>query len=131
LRRWAPRQPSPELRRRIFRQVAAPEASPRNLVADFSQWLVPAFGCFLLVAGTLTSRYPAHAVLPIGATNFLSAETGNGYTEMVIASGADHSDKNSLPAPRLEWTFGGRSSAANPAARAGVGLVSYTNQIIQ
>ena len=95
-------------------------------LTDFTQWLVPVFGCFLLVVGTLSTRYPAHVVLTFSATNFL-AEHGAAYSEMVLASGAEHSDKNALPVPRLEWSFGGRSSTADLVGAP----TSYTNKINQ
>src|SRR5262245_47910711 len=110
LRRWTPRQPSPELRQRIF-GVPPRAATPPIRFADFTQWLVPVFGCFLLVVGTLSSRYPSHEAFPLAAaTNMLLSENSAAYNEAVIAASADHSDKNSLPVPRLEWSFGNRSS---------------------
>jgi hypothetical protein len=116
------------VRTRIFGAASALEpaaAGPRIRLADFTRWVVPAFGCFLLVVGTLSSRYPAQRGLQLSATNFLGAE--NGFTEMVIASGTEHCDKNSLPAGRLEWSFGGRSNTGH----LGAVPVSYTNTIIQ
>lgn len=67
-----------------------------------------------------------HPGLSDGRTNFLFSDNGRAYSEMSIASHADHSDINSLPAGRLEWTFGTRPSGAV----AGSTLVSYTNKII-
>ena len=122
LRRWMPRQASPELRERIFgpasRAATAPSAPFR--FADFTQWLVPAFGCFLLMIGTLSSRYPAHDVSVI-ATNMLLSENAAAY-----AGSIEHSEKNALPTAHVEWTFGNRSSATSYD-----GTVSYTNKIIQ
>jgi hypothetical protein len=46
---------------------------------------------------------------------------------MVIASGAEHSDKNSLPAGPWEWSFRGHSGPAQWRAMP----ASYTNTIIQ
>jgi len=117
-----PRQASPELRERIFgaasRAATAPAAPFR--FADITQWLVPAFGCFLLMIGTLSSRYPAHDVSLI-ATNMLLSENSAAY-----AGSIEHSEKNSLPAAHVEWTFGTR-----PSATSYNGTVSYTNKIIQ
>jgi hypothetical protein len=113
------------LRARIF--GAPPRAAaPRIRFADFSQWLVPVFGCFLLVIGTLSSRYPAHDVYPVLATNVL--EGSPAYGEAVLAARADHSDKNSVPASHLEWNFGSQTSTT---AYPGAVQASYTNKIIQ
>src|SRR4029079_2794904 len=109
LRRWTPRQASPELRERIFVQIAGAAAVSRApfRFADFTQWLVPVFGCFLLMMGTLSSRYPAHDVSLI-ATNMLLSENSAAY-----AGGIEHSEKNALPAAHVEWTFGNRPSATS------------------
>lgn len=58
MRRWTPRRPSAELRARIF---GAPSAGPAAVRAfsDFSRWLVPAAGCFLLAVGSLSQRLPS------------------------------------------------------------------------
>ena len=128
LRKWTPRPASPELRQRIFGVAPRPAAAPIRF-ADFSQWLVPVFGCFLLVVGTLSSRYPAHGAFPLGAaTNILLSDNSAAYSEAVLAASADHSDKNSLPAPRLEWSF---ASKATSTSSYGAVQVSYTNKIIQ
>ena len=139
LKKWTPRQPSPELRARIFRAPAqmasirtGRRAADRGFFADLTYWLVPALGCFLLAAGTLSHRYPVHGpiALSAGATNLLLPDGHGAYSEAAIASrlsGANHSDVNALPAPRLEWSFGSSASSTPPTAAA----VSYTNKIIQ
>lgn len=128
LRTWTPRQPSPELHERIFGAAAAP-STPRSAIglADFSRWLVPAFGCFLLVIGTLSSRHPVHEVFPLAATNLLFPGNRTAYNDVVVAARADHSDINSLPARRLEWSFGGGAGTATFGSM----LVAYTNKLIQ
>jgi hypothetical protein len=117
-----PRPASPELRERIFgaasQAITSPSAPFR--FADFTQWLVPVFGCFLLMIGTLSSRYPAHDVSII-ATNMLLSENTAAY-----AGSIEHSEKNALPAAHVEWTFGNRPSTTSYS-----GAVSYTNKIIQ
>jgi len=126
LRRWIPRPASPELRERIFGAAAQPAGRPFHL-ADFSQWLVPVFGCFLLMIATLSERYPGHQSLPASLTNLLVSEN----TAMLVAR-QDHSDKNALPTPSLEWRFGGHSIAEGTSTGAFEGLpVFYTNKIIQ
>ena len=135
LRKWTPRPASPELRQRIFGVVPRTPSAPAPLAsapvrfADLTQWLVPVFGCFLLVIGTLSSRYPVHGAFPLGAaTNMLLSDNSAAYNEAILAASADHSDKNSLPAPRLEWSFGNQ-----PGSTSSYGAVqaSYTNKIIQ
>ena len=125
LRRWTPRPASPELRERIFGS-AIRVAAPRIRFADFSQWLVPVFGCFLLVIGTLSSRYPAHDSYSAVPTNMLEGSPAYGST--VLAARADHSDKNNVPSSHLEWSFGSQTSTT---AYSGAVQVSYTNKIIQ
>lgn len=133
MRSWTPRAASPELRQRIFGQPqrVAKGSKGANVaqavrLADFSQWLVPVFGCFLLMIGTLSSRYPAHEVYPLMGTNVLLTENSAAYNEAVMAR-ADHSDKNALPTATVEWTFGAPKTATSYSA----GPVSYTNKIIQ
>ncbi len=126
--------PSPELQKRIFTPPPVPmgpRVSPpirAFRLSDLSQWLVPAFGCFLLVIATLSSRYPAHPTGAYLATNMLFSDNSPAYGEAVISARADHSDKNSLPAPRLEWSFG---SSQNSTAYDTTAQTSYTNKIIQ
>jgi hypothetical protein len=114
------------LRRRIF--GVAERVSARTFhLADLSQWLVPVFGCFLLVMGTLSDRYPAHETLPVGFTNMLLSDNN-----AVISARADHSDKNALPPMPAEWTLGARSASARASTSAlDAVMVSYTNKLIQ
>jgi hypothetical protein len=112
------------LRARIFGAPAS-AAAPRIRFADFSQWLVPVFGCFLLVIGTLSSRYPAHENYSALPTNILDGSPA--YSSTVLAARADHSDKNNVPASHLEWSFGSQTSTT---AYPGAVQVSYTNKII-
>ena len=122
-----PRPASPELRERIFGKPTRPAiphagSSAPFRFADVTQFLVPAFGCFLLMVGTLSSRYPAHDVSMI-ATNMLLSENAAAY-----AGSIEHSEKNALPAAHVEWSFGNRSSATSYNS----GMpASYTNKIIQ
>jgi hypothetical protein len=127
LRKWAPRRPSPELRSRIFGSAPAVAATPPIRLADLSRWLVPAFGCFLLMIATLSNHYRVHDVFPLTMTNLLLSENSTAYNDVVVASHSDHSDVNSLPARRLEWSFGTRSSVTS----FGSVLASYTNKLIQ
>jgi hypothetical protein len=131
LRQWTPRRPSPELRRRLFRPHNDAVAIRRARIgfADLSRWFVPAFGCFLLVVGTLSGRYPAHGAFPLGHTNVLLSDNSPGYNDLVLASHSDHSDINSLPARiRLAASNGvsaGLSEQLTPFPS------SYTNKLIQ
>jgi hypothetical protein len=93
---------------------------------DLTQWLVPVFGCFLLMIATLSNRYPVHDV-SLGATNMLLSENAAAY-----AGSIEHSEKNALPAAHVEWTFGNRPSTTSAATSySGTVPVSYTNTIIQ
>jgi hypothetical protein len=95
-------------------------------LADFTQWLVPVFGCFLLMIATLSNRYPIHDV-SMSATNMLLSENAAAY-----AGSIEHSEKNALPSAHVEWTFGNRPSATSAATSySGTVPVSYTNTIIQ
>jgi hypothetical protein len=118
-----PRPASPELRERIFGTPTDPASAPIGpfRFADLTQWLVPAFGCFLLVIGTLSSRYPSHDV-SMTATNMLLSENA------AYAGSIDHSEKNALPAAHVEWNFGNRANATSYNSEM---PASYTNKIIQ
>lgn len=96
MKAWQPRRASQELRRRIFAFEAAEPAEIDFSVRDFSRWLVPAMGCFLMVAATLVNPQP-HAV---------TAQAGAlGDQAMAFSIAAHHSGVNNTPARTLEWTF--------------------------
>lgn len=127
MRRWTPRQPSPELRARIFgvqAPVQIPVQAAARTLGDFSRWLVPAFGCFLLVVGGLSQRVSD----PLGGsaeTNWLGAQSG-GNSRIMLAQSRQHSEINAIPATRMERSIG-RAELAQPGRTA----TSHTNQLIQ
>ena len=100
MKAWQPRQPSPGLRQRIFAtEPAAVEL--RGAVgnwADFTRWLVPALGCFVVFAGMALDpsvqkggAFAAPAAHQV-AYSIEAGRTGWG------------GDKNTIPAKNLEWT---------------------------
>jgi hypothetical protein len=95
------------------------------LFGDLWRWLVPVMGCLVLVLGSISSSGP-HAPYLGSLTNNLLAQS-NGYsTPPVFVKQAEHSEQNNVPATRVEWSFGGRSTSA------AVQLIQfYTNKLIQ
>jgi hypothetical protein len=83
-------------------------------LGDFSRWLVPAFGCFALVVGSLSDRFPN--LPPAGAAD----------VDVVMAQAVRLSEKNALPVTRMERSL--TSSLAQPASH---NLISYTNKLMQ
>jgi hypothetical protein len=123
--RWKPRQPSRKVYRRIF--GAEREGEVDFGLRDFSRWLVPAFGCFLLLVANLSTHLPGRNSLQLAATNLPSFSE---HVSMATLPGAEqHSEVNSYPAREYEWSFAARHSTA--AMAAGSILVSYTNKLIQ
>src|SRR6186997_2051772 len=123
-RKWIPRRPSPELRQRIFGKPALAGAAART-ISDFSRWLVPAFGCFVLVVGGLTQHVSEH-VAPARETNLFSAQNGQ-KSRIMLAEARQHSEINALPTTRME-----RSIEGSPLPPPGQStLISHTNQLIQ
>jgi hypothetical protein len=116
LRTWRPRRPSPELRAQIF---AEPAVSAARALSEFSRWLVPSFGCFLLAVGSLSQRLPgnghimAQSLLTIG-------------TQTAAAEARQHSEINAIPAKRMEYSI----HAALTQSLTSPILTSYTNKLI-
>lgn len=104
MRAWRLRQPSAELRSRIFAAEPAPEVAlirPLDWPA-FTRWLVPAMGCFLLATATLRER-PVRAAGPMGDLS----------TQMLAFSMGSALEHNNIPATTLEWTFGRPSTSSS------------------
>ena len=93
---------------------------------DLSRWLVPAFGCFLLVMAHLSAHLPGRysMQMPEGATQIL----GDQFSMAKIPGAQQHSGVNSYPARSYEVSFGARPSTA--ALNAASILFSYTNKLI-
>lgn len=126
MRTWTPRRPSPELRARIFSKPPAPAIEAvAETVRSFSRWLVPAFGCFLLVAGGLAQRPDDHIIFADGA-ELLGVHNG-GNSRVMLAETRQHCEKNAIPAKLLEYHLGARELTQPVSAP----LTSYTNQLIQ
>ncbi len=102
MRRWKPRRPSPKVRHAIFGRPALVRTAARGL-GDFSRWLVPACGCFLLVVGTLSQRAPYFATAGTD-TNYSGLQGGG---RILLAEMREHSEKNAIPATRLEQRLAG------------------------
>jgi hypothetical protein len=119
LKAWKLRQPSAELRSRIF--ASETEAAPAVALsapgsafawafpafdwAGLFRWLVPAMGCFVLAGGAwLEPSFPAHAASP--------TVTPDQYLAMADSAHTDF-PRNNVPATTLNWTFGRASSSSN------------------
>jgi hypothetical protein len=138
LRTWKPRQPSPELRERIFAPhavvrasipggTAAPVGEVPIRVGELFRWLVPALGCFLLVAATLSTRNPVHEPPRFNGTNFTLAQANSEEASLIFAQHPDHSDINAVPERHFEWSVG--IPVIKPSVTAQI--ISYTNKLIQ
>ena len=124
LQRWKPRQPSPKVYRRIFGRDL--EAEVTFGLRDLSRWLVPAFGCFLLVVSNLSTHLQGRSSQN-GSTNFLPLSDQSALS--VLPGAQQHSGVNSFPAREYAFSFAARPSTA--AMTAGSILISYTNSLIQ
>lgn len=122
--RWKPRQPSPKVYRHIFGNNPAGEVSFG--FRDLSRWLVPAFGCFLLVVSNLTTHLQGRYSLQMSATNLPALSN---IALSTIPGAQRHSGVNSFPAREYAINFAARPSTA--ATSAGSILISYTNGLIQ
>jgi hypothetical protein len=120
LRRWTPRRPSPDLRARVFGRGALIRSAALAL-SEFSRWVVPAFGCFVLVVGGL-SRGPARVALEGEASSWSA-----GRERIMLAEARQHSEINAVPVTRMEQRIG-MALFQEPS---GASLISYTNKLIQ
>lgn len=111
LKDWKPRGPSPELKKRIFTAPAAtvPEAGVTFSLSDFTRWLAPAMGCFMLAVATLDPGTTQPFL--IGSTNDLLPESNKARYSAYVAARMFHSEMNSVPVTRVEMNFGGGVAA--------------------
>jgi hypothetical protein len=128
LRKWAPRAPSPELKEKIFRSPDSEAASPLFSAGDFTRWLAPALGCFLLVVASLPARFQARSLHAFTNSQFSTAPSRSQTASNLFYSRTpEHSDVNSVPCKHLEYNFGTRA----PIISLGSILISYTNRLIE
>lgn len=122
---WVPRSPSPKLKQRLFTATEREVEPGFYNLHDLSRWLVPAFGCFMLVLSSLSSRFQESHHLAsnavVGSISPIAAES-NFFNRV-----AEHSDINSVPFKRLEYNFGARA----PLTFTGAYLVSHTNRLME
>lgn len=123
--KWKPRQPSPKIYRRIFGRDL--EAEVTFGFRDLSRWLVPAFGCFLLVVSNLSTHLQGRYSLQNSSTSFPQLSDQSALSTLPGAQ--QHSGVNSFPAREYAFSFAARPSTA--AMTAGSILISYTNSLIQ
>ena len=98
---------------------------------DFSRWLVPAFGCFLLALASLSTHSPGRFSFTKG-TNMVLPPLTEKFSAATIPGAQQHSGVNSYPARSYEWSFGSRASSTSSAlSTANAILFSYTNKLIQ
>jgi hypothetical protein len=109
MRGWRARQPSVELRKRIFASEAAPlefRRATRDWTA-FTRWLVPAMGCCFVLTG-----------MALDPSTDISAGARQPVMSQQVAYSVEAGRKgwggckNTVPAKNLEWTFGFRSSSS-------------------
>src|SRR5688500_14776917 len=98
LRRLTPRRPSPELRARIFSSAAQPAAAIGFDLHELTRWIVPAFGCFLLVMGSLSSHLHPRYGVELAETNFVMPSLTDEGPAQFPQSSTKHSVMNSIPA---------------------------------
>lgn len=127
LRKWAPRQPSPELRARIFVADTPPAVALGFDVRELTRWIVPVFGCFLLVMASLSNQLHPRYGIELAETNFVLPLLTDDNAGVMPPSQTEHSMMNNIPAKTLEWSFGPR----NAATSVGTILISYTNKLIR
>lgn len=127
-RKLIPRRPSPELRARIFGVEPEPAAAIHFDLRELTRWIVPAFGCFLLVMASLSNHLHPRYGLELAETNLvLPSLTDDDGPAQLPPSTTEHSMMNNIPAKTLEWSFG----PATAATSVGTILISYTNKLIR
>jgi hypothetical protein len=92
--------------------MKAPEPAVTFILADFSRWLVPVVGCFLVAMASLGTRTAPQAL--VRSTNDLFPESNKSSYAAYVGANVFHSEMNSVPVTRVEWNFG---SAAKSSAR--------------
>ena len=127
LRKLTPRRPSPELRARIFGADSQAAAAVSLDLRELTRWIVPAFGCLLLVMASLSSHWQPRYGLELAETNFVMPSLTDDGPAQFPQSSTKHSVMNSIPAKTLEWNFG----PATAATSVGSILISYTNRLIR
>ena len=127
LRKFKPRQPSPELRARIFATEQSVGAIAFDL-RELTRWLVPAFGCFLLVLGSLSHHWNPRYAVDLASTNLVLPSLDEEHPSVLPPPSAHkHSGVNGVPAKTLEWNYRPHSAVTSM----GTILISYTNKLIQ
>src|SRR5688500_4906881 len=126
LEKWKPRRPSPKVFTRVFGHE--PEGVAFHL-RDLSRWLVPAFGCFLLVMGSLSTHLPSRYSLHLGDTNYVLPPLSEEMSVATLPGAQQHSGVNSFPAKSYEWILATRAST--DVVGAGSMPISHTNKVIQ
>lgn len=126
LQRWKPRPPSPKVYQRIFGRL--PEKDIAFHFRDLSRWVVPAFGCFLLVLASLSSHLPARYSLH-SESDFVLPPLSQESSAAILPGAKSHSGVNCYPAKSYELTFA-RASTATATAASSLPF-SYTNKLIQ
>lgn len=125
MRKWTPRRPSPDLRARLFGAPPLSQSAVRTL-GEFSRWVVPAFGCFLLVIGGLSQRLPDARMFGLERGR-ADAEAGS-KSRFMFAEARQHSEINAIPVKHLQYSLG--SNLAQPAQPAS-GFTSTNHSIPQ
>jgi hypothetical protein len=105
----------------LFGRPARAQAAV-SLFSDFSRWLVPAFGCFLLVVAGLSQRMPDAGRFAEG--DFFGPSNGN--ERLMLAESRQHSEINAIPVKHLQYSFGSNLSQPVPSVPA-----AFTNHLIQ
>jgi hypothetical protein len=126
LRKWKPRPPSPELRARIFDARPQAGGAAAAIAFDFrelTRFIVPAFGCFLLVMASLSDHWHTRYAVDIESANLLATALAD--EAPLPPSTTKHSMMNSIPA--LEWNLGPRTAATS----IGTIFVAYTNKLMR
>src|SRR4051812_30742800 len=109
LRKWALRQASPELKSRIFGREGVESAARSFHLGEATRWLVPAFGCFLLVMSSLSTKLQESSTAQFAGANLMMASSTNERAaEMFYSKSQEHSEKNSIPCTKVEYGFATR-----------------------
>jgi hypothetical protein len=96
-----PRRPSPELQARIFGIEPEPAAAISFDLRELTRWIVPAFGCFLLVMASLSSNFHPRYGIELAETNFVLRSLTEEGSPHLPPSATEHSLMNNIPARTL------------------------------
>lgn len=106
LRQWNPRQPSADVRHKIF-VVRAQAAGFHFAASDLMRWLIPVMGCLALVLSGV-NIHTSNGRMMLASTNLMlgNFNANNAPLESSFNARPTHSEQNNVVSARVEWSIG-------------------------